>query len=232
MTDQDSSYYRPRSPDFSSLQTSFPTPSFNYANSPFTNQPTTPTYPPPPPLAHRASYDASPFFSPQYQRPGIPPSHPSQQYVPPLFTPVDYDSDADMSRRSARISSRAAAADAVPFAPGPLSAPLPNYNPQPAMAAPPVPPQVANSAPVPAPRPAPAPAPAPASAPTVPATVPSNSGGPSKSPAAGIEVKTKFPVARIKRIMQADEDVGKVAQVTPIAVCECSTFANLTIDCC
>jgi hypothetical protein len=33
-----------------------------------------------------------------------------------------------------------------------------------------------------------------------------------------IEVKTKFPVARIKRIMQADEDVGKVAQVTPVAV--------------
>ena len=36
----------------------------------------------------------------------------------------------------------------------------------------------------------------------------------------GIEVRTKFPVARIKRIMQADEDVGKVAQVTPVAVCE------------
>jgi hypothetical protein len=33
------------------------------------------------------------------------------------------------------------------------------------------------------------------------------------------EVKTKFPVARIKRIMQADEEVGKVAQVTPVAVC-------------
>lgn len=33
-----------------------------------------------------------------------------------------------------------------------------------------------------------------------------------------IEIKTKFPVARIKRIMQADEDVGKVAQVTPVAV--------------
>ncbi|KAI5779744.1 histone-fold-containing protein, partial [Geopyxis carbonaria] len=29
---------------------------------------------------------------------------------------------------------------------------------------------------------------------------------------------TKFPVARIKRIMQADEDVGKVAQVTPVVV--------------
>lgn len=31
-----------------------------------------------------------------------------------------------------------------------------------------------------------------------------------------IEIKTKFPVARIKRIMQADEDVGKVAQVKPV----------------
>jgi len=38
--------------------------------------------------------------------------------------------------------------------------------------------------------------------------------------AEGIEVKTKFPVARIKRIMQADEDVGKVAQVTPVVVCK------------
>ena len=34
----------------------------------------------------------------------------------------------------------------------------------------------------------------------------------------GIIVKTKFPVARIKRIVQADEDVGKVAQSTPVAV--------------
>jgi histone H3/H4 len=37
-------------------------------------------------------------------------------------------------------------------------------------------------------------------------------------PSYGIEVRTKFPVARIKRIMQADEDVGKVAQATPTAV--------------
>lgn len=35
----------------------------------------------------------------------------------------------------------------------------------------------------------------------------------------GVEVKTKFPTARIKRIMQADEDVGKVAQVTPVVMC-------------
>ncbi|KAF7502899.1 hypothetical protein GJ744_004937 [Endocarpon pusillum] len=37
-------------------------------------------------------------------------------------------------------------------------------------------------------------------------------------PSLGIDIKTKFPVARIKRIMQADEDVGKVAQATPTAV--------------
>lgn len=39
-------------------------------------------------------------------------------------------------------------------------------------------------------------------------------------PSLGIDVKTKFPVARIKRIMQADEEVGKVAQATPTAVCK------------
>jgi hypothetical protein len=44
-----------------------------------------------------------------------------------------------------------------------------------------------------------------------------------------LEVKTKFPVARIKRIMQADEDVGKVAQVTPVAVGE-SQYAILVYE--
>jgi len=43
----------------------------------------------------------------------------------------------------------------------------------------------------------------------------------------GIEVKTKFPVARIKRIMQADEDVGKVSQVTPTAVCKSHLTSTL-----
>ena len=50
----------------------------------------------------------------------------------------------------------------------------------------------------------------------------------------GVEVKTKFPVARIKRIMQADEDVGKVAQVTPTAVCEylptCSAQCSIVYE--
>ncbi|TKA29873.1 hypothetical protein B0A50_03237 [Salinomyces thailandicus] len=41
---------------------------------------------------------------------------------------------------------------------------------------------------------------------------------PSADPTLGVQLKTSFPVARIKRIMQADEDVGKVAQVTPHVV--------------
>jgi len=40
-------------------------------------------------------------------------------------------------------------------------------------------------------------------------------------------VRTKFPVARIKRIVQADEDVGKVAQVTPVVVCQSSRASPL-----
>jgi hypothetical protein len=39
-----------------------------------------------------------------------------------------------------------------------------------------------------------------------------------KQPPPSVDIRTKFPVARIKRIMQADEEVGKVAQVTPVAV--------------
>lgn len=49
-------------------------------------------------------------------------------------------------------------------------------------------------------------------------------------PSLGIDIKTKFPVARIKRIMQADEDVGKVAQATPTAVCK--SICCFNCDCC
>jgi len=45
---------------------------------------------------------------------------------------------------------------------------------------------------------------------------------PAPGEAEGIIIRTKFPVARIKRIVQADEDVGKVAQVTPVVVCKSS----------
>lgn len=39
-----------------------------------------------------------------------------------------------------------------------------------------------------------------------------------EDPTLGCQLNTSFPVARIKRIMQADEDIGKVAQVTPTVV--------------
>lgn len=45
----------------------------------------------------------------------------------------------------------------------------------------------------------------------------------------GVEVKTKFPTARIKRIMQADEDVGKVAQVTPVVMGEFFSLVSILV---
>lgn len=46
-----------------------------------------------------------------------------------------------------------------------------------------------------------------------------------------IIIKNHFPVARIKRIMQADDDVGKVAQVTPVVVCEfCSLHFHVSLN--
>lgn len=47
----------------------------------------------------------------------------------------------------------------------------------------------------------------------------SNGGATDAVDTSGIVIKNHFPVARIKRIMQADDDVGKVAQVTPVVVC-------------
>lgn len=39
-----------------------------------------------------------------------------------------------------------------------------------------------------------------------------------KNAQAAREIKTRFPVARIKRLMQSDEEIGKVAQATPLVV--------------
>jgi Dr1-associated corepressor len=54
---------------------------------------------------------------------------------------------------------------------------------------------------------------------------------PAVDPALLVDIKTKFPVARIKRIMQADEDIGKVAQATPTAAAKALELflATLTI---
>ncbi|KIY44680.1 histone-fold-containing protein [Fistulina hepatica ATCC 64428] len=43
--------------------------------------------------------------------------------------------------------------------------------------------------------------------------------------------QTKFPVARIKRIMQKDEEVGKVAQATPIVISKAlELFLQLIVE--
>lgn len=42
---------------------------------------------------------------------------------------------------------------------------------------------------------------------------------------------TKFPVARIKKIMQKDEEVGKVAQATPVVISKAlELFLQLVVD--
>ena len=164
MTEQDNSY-RPRSPDLSTFQPAIPSPVYQFGN----------------PLAHRTSYDASPFFTPHYQQPSVASARALQQYIPPY---PDHSFDADMARRSSRL------ARAVEVAPAPeMKYEEPKYE-EPMY-----------------------------QEPVKPEQPPEPVEPPKLDPAAGIEVKTKFPVARIKRIMQADEDVGKVAQVTPIAVC-------------
>ncbi|KAI0077965.1 histone-fold-containing protein [Panus rudis PR-1116 ss-1] len=43
--------------------------------------------------------------------------------------------------------------------------------------------------------------------------------------------QTKFPVARIKRIMQKDEEVGKVAQATPVVISDlCGSFIAKALE--
>ncbi|CAL1702669.1 unnamed protein product [Somion occarium] len=43
--------------------------------------------------------------------------------------------------------------------------------------------------------------------------------------------QTKFPVARIKRIMQKDEEVGKVAQATPVVISKAlELFLAMIVD--
>lgn len=192
MTDPESSY-RPRSPDLSSLP-SFPN---TFSNA---------YQPQPPYLAspqiQRASYDASPFFA-GYQPPVANSRLPQQPYQQPFYNPV-YDNnpyDDDMARRSARLSAQQAQAQPQ----------IQDHHQQPPHAQI----QVHHQAPL-------------LHSPEqnfifdqhVAAVAPKEAPEERRpKPWDGVDVKTKFPVARIKRIMQADEEVGKVAQVTPIAVC-------------
>ena len=129
--------------------------------------------------------------SPDFSSPSHPPPSPSS-YRNPSVSQQYVPPFQDMARRSTRLAQPDIA--------------MPEYMPE----------QITEPVPEPVPEYAPEPM-----APMAPAPVKEEEMAPAPVPlGAGIEVKTKFPVARIKRIMQADEDVGKVAQVTPIAVCK------------
>lgn len=220
MTDQDQSY-RPRSPDFSTFQSVPLSPTFNNHNlnhnAHYQHPHHSPVYQFGNPFTHRASYDASPFFTPQYQPPPLPqqppslPHHPVPQTRVPQQSSSYFPPDPDMARRSSRI------AQAAEVAPHP---PVSKY-------VDPVDP-VDEEDYVPSPPPQPQPQPQ-----EEPVAIIEEEEPPKPAPApANVEVKTKFPVARIKRIMQADEDVGKVAQVTPIAVCKLPPSSQLIIAKC
>lgn len=202
MTDSDpDNSYRPRSPDISSLQTSYAHQSYvdpytqQLGYSPL-NHPTTP----------QASYDASPFFN-------------RQQYFPPqpLHQPYHYDSYQSPEMPP---TTRSRAARAQSYAQENESHYAPTHHTHPPQLSHPQPPHQPQQHPPPTPdsRQEPATKVAKKNLDDPSGSPPAAGSGPSQ----GIEIKTKFPVARIKRIMQADEDVGKVAQVTPVAVCKYS----------
>ncbi|KMU86857.1 DNA polymerase epsilon subunit C [Coccidioides immitis H538.4] len=195
MTDQDNSY-RPRSPDFSSFTGTLQQ---QPVADPYSHTP----YAFPPQLTPQASYDASPFFNPHVPRPSV-------SYHPqPPFTSNFAEMAPQTRSRTLLQQQQSQLQQPTPQEP-------PQYQPRRQ--------KVAQQYPQPGPQP-PVQAPLEQAYPhhdtspdshssSVAKPEPESSAGPSM----GIEIKTKFPVARIKRIMQADEDVGKVAQVTPIAV--------------
>ncbi|KAI1907298.1 hypothetical protein LOZ12_005569 [Ophidiomyces ophidiicola] len=205
MPDQDSPY-RPRSPDFSTFAADLPP-------EPYTPQhhPHAPPYAAyPPQLTPQASYDASPFFNPHVPRPSAA-AYPPQ----PPFPPASF-ADMPPQTRSRSLLQHQQQPQQTPPPPA-------QYDPQSDLSAP-----QQRQPSLPASRLAQPP----------PGRIPPRVGlpttqkmdqEPGAGPSLGIEIKTKFPVARIKRIMQADEDVGKVAQVTPIAVAKALELFMITL---
>ena len=209
--------YRPRSPDLSGYAAPVPRHASYDSQSGF---------PVGYPRTHRLSYDASPYFSPQSAQPSSYFGHqPHAQYAPQTYSPQSETFESHIqSPNSTRFSQQ------LPKqrTPSSFSQPKPNFpRPQDTM-----------------PRRRKGSEEEEDYAPEL--SVPSTRGRGRKrksdnamdagttmptgaDPSQGIEVKTKFPVARIKRIMQADEDVGKVAQATPTAVCEYLSIAHLLL---
>ncbi|ETI24002.1 hypothetical protein G647_05809 [Cladophialophora carrionii CBS 160.54] len=237
------SSYRPSSPDLSGF-TNATAPPPRLARIPSYNVPD-PNFPPGYSFSPRGSYDASPFFSPSTATPSTsyfgsrpqPPSQFSQQspYSPQTFRTPSLPGQIPV-QHSPPLQSRALGQPTYNNPPPPQHQQPSSRSPfsqtlnQPYL--PPFPAQVTQYGDMPRTRrqqaaeaqqdpdfhvdasPKHAVQPKAESAQPVQPPMPA-------APAdltAGIDVRTKFPVARIKRIMQADEDVGKVAQATPTAV--------------
>lgn len=211
---QDHDNYRPRSPD---LPTYRPQPPRLASFSAASQSGLPPGYG----LTHRASFDASPYFSPQTATPSqsyfpLQPQTPIQTHSPQSFAPQLHSfSQPSISHAPPlqRTFNKSFSHPPPGFA-GPPSGFFESTKNMPRK-------RVSDDededtftpqAPAPTGRRAKKPRPDTA------AQVVASRAGP--GPSLGIDVRTKFPVARIKRIMQADEDVGKVAQATPTAVCK------------
>ena len=228
--------YRPKSPDLSALQPPPPPKLSRIPSYPDSSFPAGYSFSP------RGSYDASPFFSPQTTTPSTsyfgPRTHSAttpQQHSPPPFRPQQ----SPYSQPPGSYNYHNPPPQAPPPPPPTFSQPQPPYQPnfdygqiksepidhhyhlqatalhQPYGEMPRTRQQRAEEQldhsydPRGPPRQA---------MPVKPEQFPPTMPVAPQDPAHGIDVRTKFPVARIKRIMQADEDVGKVAQATPTAV--------------
>ena len=221
--------YRPKSPDLSGFRI--------------------PSYPPPdasfPPgfaFSPRGSYDASPYFSPHNSQPSSyfgsqPHSQPLFGFVPKLSrTPFVPTLPSNQFSQSSASYSQPRQPPPTFLTPSYLSQTLPHeplYD-SPVTSQHPEMPRIRGNRFAPTadaeydPNPNPNPLP---SGPIVPAMSNINIAAASSdsNPALEVDVKTKFPVARIKRIMQADEDVGKVAQATPTAVAKALELFMITL---
>ncbi|KAL7923489.1 DNA polymerase epsilon subunit C [Trichoderma austrokoningii] len=199
MAEEETSNYAPRSPDLSSFYSDSPTqaapqqlPSRGQAG--YKIQPSASRFAAVP--GHAESFYTPPNPYGDYPRASRPP------YVVPNYHYDSFYPGQNPARLGSGASYQDAAAPLAPhhdFEPPPPSLPPPELSPY---SYEPFPGQASSSSSDMPPRKAAVPPLPPPPAPFV-----------DPSP-----VKTKFPTARIKRIMQADEEVGKVAQQTPIAV--------------
>ncbi|KAK5949577.1 hypothetical protein OHC33_009384 [Knufia fluminis] len=219
--------YRPRSPDLSGFVAPPPPRLSRLPSIPYSQDPSLPQgYS----FSPRGSYDASPYFSPQTTQPPAYfgnqsqqspyPSGNQQQYFtePQAFSPSPYHDDMARLRNRPQVNynddhpanefdDRVMPQQRIPPQPQPILAAREPIMPMPMQQ---LPQQVTSFQQHQQPL---------APLPTLDqAQQPQQFQSSETSSIPRCAIETKFPVARIKRIMQADEDIGKVAQATPTAV--------------